>query len=737
MMKPLGVRTRRFACLVTLLLCGISTGAFAQTTWTVQGNSALNPDTFVCDQILNLDTGEVGDSNGNHLGSFAHTNPASADSINFQDNAKLLIMRVNDGQNSFIRSFTTDNPNEGAVVYYDNFSQTRHIPFSSRPILAITDQIGTANNPLGMLTNMYGAILVDGNLYADKVRLENGLLYITNNATIKELSATKREETGSSQLIVDGTLTVSEGYFDGLISGNGSLVKAGSGTLQLGNLNVYQGDTTIKEGRLIMAGPPTMLFSSGMIGNYVSFGNGETSLEKDAVLQVGDSYYASSLFFGNGTTFTGNGGTLDLFTNARGDVAKVWFSDVAAVNGQTPVQIGGDINHWGSRILKTPDVGFYTNMIDPHLLMFSTSTDIKDSFLFEDNNVLETSRYKINFKHDSDGSDNYWYATAAPQDIIIPDISTMMLTNIIGFEMPRAQNVNGPWAKIKGGQLYDNKSMFNNNSYQTLQVGWDKRMDALNCEKSYWNAGMFFEGDWMYGRGNYRSSCQGVPGNIYGNLSSNTSGMGAGLYLSRTNHNNIYFNVAGRLNLFDNKAYMNTMQSPEMNNYRSAWTSQTFSLAMELGKRITSKNGRFSFNPYNQLIYVSAPGNDFDVIFGDNSIVNVRTDRVDAWTNKLGGLASLNFKNRENRVNRTIFGSMNYYQGLSGTFSTQMLDTLNPSAKWVTTPVGRPKNNLSYATGIVGFTLLPKENIQLAAQTNLLFGDISGWSASLTGAIGF
>ena len=66
---------------------------------------------------------------------------------------------------------------------------------------------------------------------------------------------------------------------------------------------------------------------------------------------------------------------------------------------------------------------------------------------------------------------------------------------------------------------------------------------------------------------------------------------------------------------------MNAHQNPDMNNYRANWASETFTLAIELGRNIQSKNGRFTFNPYNQVIYASAPGNDFDVIFADNSIV--------------------------------------------------------------------------------------------------------------------
>ena len=572
--------------------------------------------------------------------------------------------------------------------------------------------------------------------------------------TIKSLTGTSG---ATIELGRNTNLTLEGGSFDGRILrstgnvwNNSSITKTGDSLLILSGANVHSGGTTISAGTLEAL-------------NLRALGDGSVTLDKGAILRIGSQKdrISNSLYINSGT-WSGNG-NLEMVVSPQGASSQLVLSPIVTLSGATNVKIVGqieDINRWGGQMIGS---GMDSSSLIIAFRDANHSAFIMDSFVILDKNGnrteiattevngyqrFETSRYS--FKYESctllddlyapgSGIDSFhtdWNMTVAPQDVIIPDISTLMLTNIIGFEIPRAQNVDGPWAKIKGGQLNDGKSMFNHNSYQTLQIGWDKRLDSLTCDKSYWNAGMFFEGDWMYGRGDYRSSCNGVAGNIYGNLSSSTSGVGAGLYLSRTNHQNIYLDVAGRVNLFDNKANMYAQQMPEANNYRTAWASKTLSLAVELGKNFSSKDNRFTLNPYNQVIYVGAPGNKFDVIFADDSIVNVRTDSVDTWTNKLGARAAVNFKNKE-RVTHMLYGGADYYKGLGGKFTTRMLDTLNPNAQWTTTNAGRPKNDLSYATGTAGFALFPKENIRIATQSDLLFGDVTGWSVSLSGTIGF
>ena len=350
-----------------------------------------------------------------------------------------------------------------------------------------------------------------------------------------------------------------------------------------------------------------------------------------------------------------------------------------------------------------------------------------------DQTGFETSRYCYQFIQD--GVNGKWRVGVSSQRVIVPDLSTMVLTNIIGFEIPRAQNVNGPWIRMRGGEMNDDKAQFDKTSYQTVQVGWDKTFEANN--KGSWNAGIFFEGDWAYGRGNWRS----MWGTINGNLKSSSSGAGAGLYVSRGFKNGWYVDTIGRMNVFENEVNMNTCgvnASPE-NNYRAGWSSSIFSLALEVGKDFESRDGHWSFNPYNRLIYTNAPNKEFDVVFGDNSIVNIHNNAVDAWTNKLGARLAYktNYRNR-NQFNRILFVGTDWYRGLSGDFTTQTKDTLVMGDQF--TPIrgaAHPKNDLNYGTATFGVTVLPKDKIALTAQTDMLFGDVEGYAVGLSGRISF
>ena len=732
-MKPFVVRSGQLAFLAQILI-GYITPTLAQMTWTVDSSSWVKDGTTCPEEVYLL---PVGVQNG--------------DSINFvADDPAFLWSTV--GGMSFLNSLSnvsTDVARQGRI----------YIPYTESYEVFAIGNIGTIDNPLKAL-HLHTANLNVDNIYVetfgigpntsneertvkiDKGMIDNFYAHGSYASSPLYLEIGDKLQIGNGNDYAFLTMTVDaifspNGFAPNRIfasnfafTGQGTLEKFGDGTLSLSNRNTHEGGTIISGGRLI---------AIDIFGH--ALGKGDVTLKEGAVLQIGDAFSANrTAVIGD---WIGEGGILELYVDRQGAVSSLRIYD--DINSVAPTQVKmegtpASLNLWGATMQQNK----LNEFGEPDYLLIwwdnragnPNGYQCESAFQFE---PLETSRYRFSFEYlyYDTWHEGAWIPSAAPQDVLIPDISTMMLTNIIGFEIPRAQNVDGPWAKMKGGQLNDRKSMFNNNSYQTIQVGWDKRLQVLSCENASWNAGIFMEGDWMYGRGDYRSSCQGVPGNIYGKLSSSTSGMGTGLYISRSNHNNIYFDVAGRINLFENKANMYAEQMPEANNYRSTWSSKTLSLAMELGKIIQSKNGRFTFNPYNQVIYVGAPSNDFDVIFADNSIVNVHTDQVDAWTNKLGGLVSMNFKNKEDRVNRTIFGSMNYYQGLGGRFSTQMLDTLNPNAEWVATNAGRPKNDLSYATGIVGFSLLPKENIRLSTHGSMLFGDVSGWSVSLTGSIGF
>ena len=96
-----------------------------------------------------------------------------------------------------------------------------------------------------------------------------------------------------------------------VISGNGSLIKSGAGTLSLSGNNTYSGGTTVSAGNLTLAGAGN--FGTGSLtvsGGTLNFGAGSFTNTLQAV--TGGVI--------NGGTFTNNGGNYDLQAGSIGSV---------------------------------------------------------------------------------------------------------------------------------------------------------------------------------------------------------------------------------------------------------------------------------------------------------------------------------------------------------------------------------------------------------------------------------
>ncbi|MDR1536029.1 MAG: autotransporter-associated beta strand repeat-containing protein, partial [Planctomycetota bacterium] len=105
----------------------------------------------------------------------------------------------------------------------------------------------TGTNAYGGATKVSAGTLV-GNIAADTdLAVYSGATYDSGGAA-RSIDAL----TGAGNVIIDNTLTVQKGDFDGVITGTGGLAKIGTGTLSLWNANNdYTGATTVSEGMLI------------------------------------------------------------------------------------------------------------------------------------------------------------------------------------------------------------------------------------------------------------------------------------------------------------------------------------------------------------------------------------------------------------------------------------------------------------------------------------------------------
>ena len=90
----------------------------------------------------------------------------------------------------------------------------------------------------------------------------------TNNTTIGSLTSTGA--TGTKVLLGNGTLTVSSGSFDGVISGTGGLTKVGTGSLTLSGAETFSGPTAVTDGSVTVASTTGSLVSPVNVTNGAS-----------------------------------------------------------------------------------------------------------------------------------------------------------------------------------------------------------------------------------------------------------------------------------------------------------------------------------------------------------------------------------------------------------------------------------------------------------------------------------
>ncbi len=329
----------------------------------------------------------------------------------------------------------------------------------------------------------------------------------------------------------------------------------------------------------------------------------------------------------------------------------------------------------------------------------------------------------------------------AQRSVAVPDRSSFLLANVIAWELPKPKHETTVWANVKGGEFNNDPSTFDHYSYQTVQAGFEKTFKGLqSCVN--WSAGLFIEGDWLYGDGTFYRGA-GINRFAAGNLNSSYRGASVGLYLSRFTDSGWYIDAVGRIGMYDAEAKMVSYNPNQTASYKGVWTEKMLTMGLEIGKMFKSQNERFAFNPYNRIIYNNAPGNEFGLAYDEVGVAPmlVHNDAIDAWTNRLGGRFIWNSKLRGERTLGNIYLGMDYYQGLGGDLATEVIDAdvlaLNRGSQWEPVNLGRTKNDIAYGVGTVGFTVMPTANFSLYTQYDGLFGDVDGWAISLGGKLNF
>ena len=175
------------------------------------------------------------------------------------------------------------------------------------------------------------------NLGTSGVAINNASLEATANVTLQNVALT-----GTANLLTDNILSIA-----GIISGTGSLVKQGTGNLELSGVNTYSGGTTLASGTLTLA-------------NGSSLGSGALTVQSGQVA-LKDGFVSTNNFSQNGasSSLTGNGtfaninvttGQLTIANNVKTTNQTQITGGTLLVNGQltSPITVGSSGRLGGS-----------------------------------------------------------------------------------------------------------------------------------------------------------------------------------------------------------------------------------------------------------------------------------------------------------------------------------------------------------------------------------------------------
>ena len=252
----------------------------------------------------------------------------------------------NGGTTGWIVGDVTDN---GSLV----FDRSDNVSFAG----AISGNGSLTQAGTGTLT------LTGNSTYTGGTAISAGTLQLGNGGTTGWIVG---GVTDNGSLVFDRSDNVT---FAGVVSGNGSLTQAGTGTLTLAVSNIYTGATTISAGTLALMGGGSIASSSGVsdAGTFDISGtsNGATiaSLSGNGAVALGAQTLTLSSAVGtfggviNGTGGLALAGGTEILTgtNTYGDATTISAGTLQLGNGGTTGSIAGDVTDNGSLVFDRSD----------------------------------------------------------------------------------------------------------------------------------------------------------------------------------------------------------------------------------------------------------------------------------------------------------------------------------------------------------------------------------------------
>ncbi|MCS6850436.1 MAG: autotransporter-associated beta strand repeat-containing protein, partial [Gemmataceae bacterium] len=254
----------------------------------------------------------------------------------------------------------------------------------------------------GVLQNGASGVIAD----TSAVTIALGATYDLNN-----FSETIGSLAGSGNVVLQGNLTVGGNNlsttYNGVVSGNGSFTKIGSGTLTLTNTHFYTGSTTINGGTLAITG--TLMATSGVTVNNTGTLAGTGSVNSPVVANSG------------GTVAPGVGGPgiLNTFTTtfATGSTFNVTLNGTTVGSQYDQLNVTGTVTLGNATLTGT--LGFSPAVGDTFTIINNDGTDpVNGTFAGLPEGALVTignRRFKISYVG---GTGNDVVLTARKPDVV-------------------------------------------------------------------------------------------------------------------------------------------------------------------------------------------------------------------------------------------------------------------------------------------------------------------------------
>ncbi len=501
--------------------------------------------------------------------------------------------------------------------------------------------------------------------------------------TIKDLSGVigSRVQTGNT-LLTAGTANNTE--YAGAFTGDGGLVKVGTGTLNLsGDSSGFKGKNTIQGGNLSVNGvfsgvslsvkDTATLSGIGSVGGVVTAESGSVispantqlgtlTLNNDYVGQIG-SKLALQTNLGNDNSQTDK---LVIAGNATG--ASV--VSVENINGQ------GSLTNDGIKVI---DMGGQSN----------ATFSLDRSYI-----PVNSYEYRLIKNSLSNPADGDWYLRSSYRPAVSNYISTLSSNTETGFLSlsdlhQRIGNPYNPdlqnkkvWGRFIGS--YIKKSGENQFDYTQrsngIQFGSDvwSRVSESSKQQAGITAQYINSGIKAYDRQRVNVGLDRYTGDVDGNL------YGVGGYYTWADKNT-YVDVVGQVNRIENQITDVYQQKNHLNGWQVA-------ASIEAGKSYSLKNN-FKLEPQAQLSYVHT---NYQKGQDDLSIVNA--DNVDNIRARLGAQLSKDFSVKGYPV--SVYALANLKHDLMGKNTIYLQDKISGNTDRVSEKYG--KNSVELGIGIQG-----------------------------------